>query len=90
MNVFATRFCNDVPGTTLNCPLHQMETDMRKIDLTANRREISVKPENRIKTVTKQADGSMALEFASGATGILPAGDTDIQAFAVYSILAEL
>lgn len=63
---------------------------MNKIDMCANRREISVKPENRIKTITKQADGSLAVTFASGASGVIPAGDAAIQAFAVYSFLAEL
>lgn len=63
---------------------------MQFTDLTINRREISVKPENRIRKITKQNDGSLAVEFASGARGILPADEPAIQAFAVYSILAEL
>jgi hypothetical protein len=58
--------------------------------LLANRREIGVQPANRIKKITKQADGSMAVEYGSGRTGVIPAGETDIQAFAVFSVLAEL
>lgn len=63
---------------------------MAPIDMCINRREISVQPANRIKLFTKQADGSMAVEYASGAKGVIPAGETDMQAFAVYSVLAEL
>ena len=39
---------------------------MATIDMCINRREISVQPQNRIKLFTKQADGSMAVVFASG------------------------
>lgn len=58
--------------------------------LIANRREISVQPENRIKKITKTADGGLAVEYGSGASGALPAGEDLIQAYAIYSIIAEL
>ena len=63
---------------------------MQSIDMTINRREIPVQPHNRIKSIAKQANGDLAVVFASGATGIIPASEPDIQAYAVYSVLAEL
>jgi hypothetical protein len=64
--------------------------ELNKIDMTINRREIPVKPENHIKTVTKQGDGSLLVTYGSGASGIIPADEPTIQAFAVFSVLAEL
>lgn len=63
---------------------------MTKIDMNINRREIPVKPENRIVKFTKLESGALAVEFANGSNGIIPANETDIQAFAVYSVLAGL
>jgi hypothetical protein len=60
------------------------------IDMNINRREISVQPANRIKKITKQADGSMAVEYGSGRKGVIPEGETDMQAFAVFSVLADI
>jgi hypothetical protein len=53
-------------------------------------RIVDVKPENRVKTVERQADGGMRVVFHSGAVVDLGPGDDLIQAFTVYSVLAEL
>ena len=51
---------------------------------------VSVSPQNRVKTVTPLKDGRMKVEFHSGHTTKLAANDELIQAFVVYSVLAEL
>jgi len=51
---------------------------------------IDVKPENRIKTVKKLADRGLAVEFHSDQRGIIGKDAPLVQAFAVYSIIAEL
>jgi hypothetical protein len=58
--------------------------------LAAHTRIIDVKPQNRIKSIQKLADGALAVEFHSGERGVISKDDPEIQAFAVYSVLAEL
>ncbi|MFY3531312.1 hypothetical protein [Achromobacter denitrificans] len=58
--------------------------------LAAHTRIIDVKPQNRIKSIEKLADGDLAVEFHSGERGVISKDDPEIQAFAVYSVLAEL
>lgn len=61
-----------------------------RLESIKNRTEISTKPENRVKMVTKNSDGSMSFCFGSGSTGKIDANDEFIQAFAIFSILAEV
>ncbi len=59
-------------------------------DSLRHRTEISTQPANRIKHVMKNADGSLSLTFGSGIKGKIDAKDEILQAFAVFSILAEV
>jgi|HubBroStandDraft_4_1064222.scaffolds.fasta_scaffold55180_4 hypothetical protein len=45
------------------------------------------KPENKVRSIRKNQDGSMWVEFHSGKTTTLPADCEEIQAFVIYSIL---
>jgi hypothetical protein len=58
--------------------------------LAAHTRIIDIKPHNRVKKVTKQADGGLMVELHSGQTFTLSKDDELFQAFIVYSVLAEL
>lgn len=57
---------------------------------TARTRVIDIKPQNRIKTVTKLANGELQVEQHSGAVITIKADDPMFQQFAIYSVLAEL
>jgi hypothetical protein len=50
-------------------------------------RIIPARKERQAKTVTKQADGSLLVEWADGTTGTLGAGDELFQAFLIYTML---
>ncbi|MGX9911897.1 hypothetical protein [Bordetella bronchiseptica] len=65
-------------------------TEREKEMFGPHTRVIDVKPENRIKSVEKAANGDMMVEFHSGQRGVISKDDPEIQAFAVYSVLAEL
>lgn len=56
----------------------------------ASTRIVDVKPQNRIKTIERLADGGLAVQFHTGERGIISKDDPEVQAFAVYSVLAEL
>lgn len=58
--------------------------------LMANARIIPISEPNRVRQVTKQADGGLRVEFNSGAVTDLAPGDALIQAFVVYTMLADL
>lgn len=53
-------------------------------------REISCKPENRVKKITKLADGGLKVEFGNGTIGTIGKDDPTIQAFVVWSVLYEV
>ena len=63
---------------------------MEMTNLMGRPREIPIRPENKVKSIQKQKDGSLSFTLASGETGVLSAGDPTIQQFIVYSVLAEL
>ena len=52
-------------------------------------REISCKPENRVKMITKLADGGIRVEFNNGTIGTISKDDPEIQAFTVWSVLYQ-
>ncbi|WP_162730856.1 hypothetical protein [Achromobacter xylosoxidans] len=56
----------------------------------ASTRIVDVKPQNRIKTIERLADGGLAVKSHTGERGIISKDDPEVQAFAVYSVLAEL
>lgn len=58
--------------------------------LMANSRVIPISEPNKVKAVTKLQDGGLRIEFNSGAMIDLSADDEMIQAFAVYTMLADL
>lgn len=53
-------------------------------------REIPCKPENRVKKITKLADGGLQVEFGNGTVGTISKDDPTIQAFVVWSVLYEV
>lgn len=58
--------------------------------LSARARYVPVSEPNKVKTVTKLEDGGLRVEFNSGRVATLSKDDPLIQAFAVYSVLADL
>ena len=58
--------------------------------LMADTRIVPIRRQNRIKTVTKLEGGSMLVTTHSGQTYTIAADDETLQAFAVYTVLAEL
>lgn len=58
--------------------------------ITGNTRIIDIKPQNRVKTVTKQENGDLLVEQHSGATFAVSKDDEQFQAFVIYSVLADL
>ena len=58
--------------------------------IDSNTRIIDIKPENRVKKVTKQEDGSLQVELHSGRIFLIDKEDKLFQDFVVYSVLAEL
>ena len=53
-------------------------------------RVIPPKHENKIKLLTKLEDGGIRLEFNSGKVTTIPASESTIQAFCIYTMLADL
>lgn len=58
--------------------------------LHAQARITPISQPNKVKMVTKLADGGLQIEFNSGAIGVLSKDDPMIQAFVVYTMLADL
>lgn len=58
--------------------------------VTDSTRIIPVSDKNRVKTITKMADGCLRVEFHSGEVTTIDKDDDKIQAFIVYSVLADL
>ena len=56
----------------------------------ASTRRVPVSEPNKVKTITKLADGGLRIEFNSGAVTTLSKDDELFQAFAVYSVVARL
>lgn len=54
-----------------------------------NTRIVPVKFENRAKSVQKNADGSMLVVQESGNEFTIPAGEEEMQAFVVYTMLND-
>ena len=52
-----------------------------------NTRIIPASKQNKVVEVTKNNDGSMAIKFGSGQTGLLAASDIDLQAFVIWTML---
>lgn len=69
-------------------PAHPALTMPKPTSIEArSTRIIPASPEHKITEVTKQADGSLALQFGDGRRGALAATDTTLQAFAIWTIL---
>lgn len=49
-----------------------------------------IKPENRVRTVTKTSEGGLRVELKSGQTFDIGPNDEMFQAFIVYTMLADL
>lgn len=66
-------------------------TDSRTFSdrMMANTRITPIQPQNRVKTVTKLADGNLAVELHSGQQYEIDKGDELFQAFVVYTMLAD-
>lgn len=58
--------------------------------LTAATRIHDIKPQNRVKTITKLPGGDLRVEQVSGEIFTLSKDDELFQAFIVYSLLADL
>ena len=58
--------------------------------VTPETRVTYIKPENRVKRVTRLKSGGMEVEQASGNTFTIKKDDEVLQAFVIYSVLAEL
>lgn len=54
---------------------------------TADTRIIPASKERKAVKATKGADGSLAVEFGNGQTGVIPADEPDMQAFLIYTML---
>ncbi len=50
-------------------------------------RIIPAQKPNQAQQVTKNADGSMCVNFKDGTVGTLDAGDKDLQAFVIWTML---
>lgn len=57
---------------------------------TASTRVIDIKPQNRVKAVTKQENGDLLVEPYSGDCFTVSKDDELFQAFVIYSVVAEL
>jgi hypothetical protein len=57
--------------------------------LHAQARIIPVSQPNKVKNITKLENGAMRVEFYSGKVSVLSQDDEIVQAFVVYSVLAN-
>lgn len=58
--------------------------------ITASTRIIDIKPDNRVKAVTRLESGDLQVEQHSGEAFTVSKDDELFQAFVIYTVLAEL
>lgn len=58
--------------------------------IAASTRIIDIRQPNRVKAVTKLANGDLSVEQQSGNKFVVSKDDDLFQAFVIYSVLAEL